>query len=213
MTTILLVRHGFSVANSKGIFAGHTDVELSQTGVLQAELVCDYVNQNFKVDAVYSSDLQRAFKTVEGIARFNNMQVIPTKEFREIFAGDWEGITFDDIKLKFPNEYDTWIKNTGFARCNNGESMQELQTRAYNKLLDIAKQNDGKTVVIGTHAGVIRALECKITNVELCDMKLVGWVANASVTLLKFNGETFECDTWGFSDHLANLKTDVPTNI
>jgi hypothetical protein len=67
MTTILLVRHGFSVANSKGIFAGHTDVELSQTGVLQAELVCDYVNQNFKVDAVYSSDLQRAFKTVEGI--------------------------------------------------------------------------------------------------------------------------------------------------
>ena len=162
MTTIILVRHGYSVANSKGIFAGHTDVELSQTGVLQAELVCDYVNQNFKVDAVYSSDLQRAFKTVEGIASFNNMQVIPTKEFREIFAGDWEGITFDDIKLKFPNEYETWIKNTGFARCNNGESMQELQTRAYTKLLDIAKQNDGKRLLLVLMQALFARLNVKL---------------------------------------------------
>jgi len=213
MTTVLLVRHGFSKANEKGFFAGHTDVDLSDLGYTQATLTCDYILNNFKVDKVYSSDLKRAFNTVKGIGDKLKIEVKPERNFREIYAGDWEGLSFEDIKEKFPNEYAEWMVNTGFARCNNGESMQELQERAFNRLLEIAKQDEGKTVVIGTHAGVIRALECKINNIPLSDMKLVGWVANASVTVLNFDGERFIATVWGYSEHLTNFKTDVSGKI
>ncbi len=213
MTTVILVRHGFSLANKQGIFAGHTDIDLSDIGYLQASLTSEYILNNFNVDEIFSSDLMRAYNTIKPVATALGKTINFTKEFREIFAGDWEGLSFEDIKNKFPTEYNEWMQNTGFARCNNGESMQELQNRAYGKLFELAKNNDGKTILIATHAGVMRAIECAIRNVPLADMKLVGWVANASVSVITFNGEKFNIDVWGHHAHLANLKTDVPTNI
>ncbi len=63
MTKLILIRHGESVANRNHIFVGHTDVELEEKGVKQAELTAQYVYENFKVDKVYASDLKRAYET------------------------------------------------------------------------------------------------------------------------------------------------------
>lgn len=213
MTTIILVRHGYSVANQQGIFAGHTNVDLSQMGYSQAKIVSDYIFNNFKIDKLYSSDLLRAVNTIQPLATTLNKNIQLESDFREIFAGDWEGMSFDDIKQRFPTEYTEWTQNTGFARCPNGESMQELQNRTYNKLLQLAKDNDTKTIVIATHAGVIRALECFLRNIPLIEMNRVAWVKNASICVLKYDGKFFDIENWNFCAYLDNLQTTLPNNI
>lgn len=213
MTKIILVRHGFSQANKGNLFAGQTDVALDEIGVKQAELVSDYILANYKVDAVYTSDLQRASNTVKKVADSLNLPLNKTTSFREIFAGEWEALPFDDIKEQFPEQYAIWITNTGMARCPGGENMFELQNRAYSKLLDIAKLHKGQTVVIGTHAGVIRALQCAIDGVTLESMKDISWVPNASISLINFENDKFTPVFWGLNDYLEELKTKIPTRI
>ena len=63
MTRIILVRHGQSVANANLIFAGHSDFDLTDFGRAQAELLAKHLHKNEKIDAIYSSDLKRAYNT------------------------------------------------------------------------------------------------------------------------------------------------------
>ena len=66
-TRIIMVRHGYSAANQKDMFVGHTDVELTEQGIEQARLCVKWLEREH-IDAVYSSDLQRAMKTAQPIA-------------------------------------------------------------------------------------------------------------------------------------------------
>ena len=175
-TTILLVRHGFSLSNAMRTFTGQTDIGLSETGQKQAEKVCEFVLNNYKVDEVYSSDLSRAVDTVKGIADKLNKKVIKEKAFREIYGGEWEGKTPEEIERDHEEDYRAWKEDMSNTRCTGGENGIELMERSYKRLEEIAKKENGKTIVIATHAGVIRALECKIRGLADEDMQKVPWV-------------------------------------
>ena len=100
-TKIILVRHGESLGNHDKKFLGHFDLDLSQLGYKQAELV----GKHFKdiiVDAIYSSDLKRAYNTVLPVSKCKNIPIITSKNLREIYAGSWESLTFSDISVKMP---------------------------------------------------------------------------------------------------------------
>ena len=103
MTRILLVRHGESAANGKGFFAGHLDIDLSELGYRQAESTANYIAEKYNVDAVYSSDLMRASHTAEVIAKKIGISIQTNENLREIFAGDWQGLTFDELQKIMPN--------------------------------------------------------------------------------------------------------------
>ena len=68
MTALLLIRHGESIANVDGRFAGHLDIPLSETGYVQADITAHYIHSHYTVDAVYASDLLRAFHTGKAVA-------------------------------------------------------------------------------------------------------------------------------------------------
>ena len=87
MTKLLIIRHGQSVANLQGIFVGHTDSPLSDLGKRQAEATADYIVNTFHVDAVYASDLERAFVTGKAVADRLGMSVTPVRGMREISQG------------------------------------------------------------------------------------------------------------------------------
>ena len=70
MTKLLIVRHGYSTSNVHKTFTGHIDSPLSEVGFKQAEKVSAYLNENYKVDENYSSDLSRAIDTVMPLAKF-----------------------------------------------------------------------------------------------------------------------------------------------
>jgi broad specificity phosphatase PhoE len=84
--------------------------------------------------------------------------------------------------------------------------MAEVQKRVISKLMEIAKKEDGKTVVLGLHAAVIRGIQCYMQKLPLALMKHLPWVYNASVSEVDFDGENFYIYKFGYDGHLTDLK-------
>ena len=211
-TTLLFVRHSESEANGNGFFAGQLDIALSPRGAQQAELTAQYIADNFRVDAVYSSDLQRAACTAQPIARECGKKLVKTQKLREINAGQWQGMCFDDLQVKHADTYGIWLRDIGNAHPVGGESVAELSERIWNVIQEIAEKEAGKTVVIVTHATPIRALLCRLKGFDLNEMKNVAWVSNASVTVVRFDGN-WVLEQESLDSHLAQLKTQFPANV
>jgi broad specificity phosphatase PhoE len=213
MTTLLLVRHGESVANGKSFFAGHLDIDLSQLGYKQAECTAEYIVKNYSVDVVYSSDLQRAYHTAEPIAKMTGALLKKEEALREIYAGDWQGLTFDELQSKYADSYGVWLTDIGRAACINGETVKELYERVWNVLQKILNENMDKTVVIVTHATPIRAICCRLMGKSVEEMKNVAWVSNASITQVIYNGGEWSIKEKSIDRHLADMLTKFPPNV
>ena len=212
-TRLLLIRHGESEANRLALFAGHSDFALSEKGRLQAECTAEYIAGRYSVDAVYARDLVRAYDTALAAARRFSLPVIPDTDLREIFAGEWEGMPFDEIGVRFPRDFAVWRQDIGNAGCTGGETVASLQSRVLKAMCRIAEQNPGKTVVIGTHATPIRALECALRGMPLSEMHAVPWVSNASVTEILLEAGELRLVSVGEDGHLAELSTSLPKSV
>ena len=213
MTTVLMVRHGESEANRNNVFAGSFDADLQDRGVEQAGKTAEFIAKNYKVDKIYASDLKRAFKTGKAVADLLSMDIVPDCRLREISAGKWEGMKFDDIAREYPEEYIVWRTDLGNARCPEGESTRELGERILAALTEIAEQNDGNTVVIATHATPVRAMQSHCTYGDFGRMKDVKWVSNASVSEFFFENGKFTCGKISQDEHLSELRTVFAKNV
>ncbi|MGL5515099.1 MAG: histidine phosphatase family protein, partial [Sporomusa sp.] len=96
MTKLIIVRHGQTLWNLEKKYQGHSDIALSDEGLVQAAAVAERLAAE-KIDTVYASDLSRAFKTAEGIAAKHELTVNIVPELREIKFGDWEGLCYEQI--------------------------------------------------------------------------------------------------------------------
>ncbi len=211
MTTFILVRHGLSFANDGHFFAGNIDTPLVETGRKQALKTAQYIIDNYKIDIAYASDLSRAFNTGKCIAQLAGVEIITDKNLREIQAGEWEGVAFDEIKTRFANDYNVWINDIGNARCTGGESVRELYNRVVTTLTKIAEKHDSQTVLIATHATPIRAMQCFVQQGGNIDnMNQIPWVSNASVSTLVYDNGSWHFKTVNFDSHLSDLKTVLP---
>ena len=205
MTKFILVRHGQSKANECGYLVGNTEAPLSPKGEKQAKAVSEYILKAYKVDVIYSSPLSRACNTVKGVADELNLPINTENELMEFNFGKWEGLTHEEIKNNFDDGYSKWARDPGVFIPDGGESMAQLQTRVVEKLKEIGKKEDGKTVLIGSHSSVIRALQCYIQGLPLTKMKNTPWVVNGSIAEINFDGEDFYIVKYGFDCHLINL--------
>lgn len=213
MTTLILIRHGESEANRQGIFAGQIDPDLQNKGIKQAELTAKYIIDNYKVDRIYSSDLQRAYKTAMCLAEELDLEVTKDKNLREIDAGQWEGMKFDDLVLSYADEYSMWLNHIGHSGCTGGETVKQLGDRIMSALTKIAQENDGKTVAIATHATPIRVAQSIIESGTTEEMENIPWVSNASVTVFEYNNNVWKIIAVSKDEHLAELKTVLPSNV
>ena len=211
-TKLIIVRHGQSMGNLVDKFLGHTDLDLTEKGYLQASLVADYLD-GIEIDKIYASDLKRAYNTVVETAKRKGIEIIPEKGLREIFAGDWENMGFDDLKNTYVEDYSVWLNDLGNARCTNGESVAELQERVCSTLAEIAENNPGKTVLIGTHATPIRVFYAKWNGFSLDEIKNIPWAPNASVTVAEYEDGKFVVGEYGKNDYLGAEATALPKNV
>ena len=213
MTIILFIRHGESMANDGGVFAGQLDIELSKRGISQAQLLADWIYKNYKVDKIYASDLSRAYNTAKPLAKLFNLEINATKELREINSGDWQGKSFERLVENYANSYGVWLKDIGNAKCPNGESVKNLYERVWRKVNEIAVQNKGKTIAIFTHATPIRAVCCKLKGYDVGDMKDVAWVSNASVSEVTIDENKWSLAKESVDEYLTDMKTRFPANV
>ena len=180
-TTVLLVRHGQSLGNLAERFLGHTDLDLSPLGVHQAELLGEYLKDR-PIDAAEASDLIRAYHTATAALRYHGITPKKNAGFREIFAGAWENMRFDDIAATYPDAWSVWRTDIGHACPVDGESTAALAERVYAAFDDLVTRYAGKTVLVGTHATPIRLLKCRALGIPVADAARVPWAPNASLT-------------------------------
>ena len=205
MTKFIIVRHGQSEANSCGYLAGVTDTPLSELGKKQAKAVSEYILKTYNVDVIYSSPLSRACDTIKGVADELNLPIVKASELTEFNFGKLEGLTLEDIKNNLDDDYRKWANDPGVFVPEGGEAMTHLQERVVKKLKEIGVKEDGKTVLIGAHSSVIRALQCYIQKLPLTEMKNTPWVVNASLAEINFDGENFFIFKYGYDGHLKHL--------
>lgn len=208
---LIFVRHGFSRANAEGRFAGHSDFELIEQGLEQAKRTAEFLD-DYQIDAIYASDLKRAYSTGEVIAKRKGLEIITDKRFREIFAGDWEGRFFTDL-LENESDYQVWMKDIGKAICTNGEAVCDLQKRVSQAVDEIVKKHPNQTVCVATHATPIRVMSCLWQGVGLDEMKNIPYVPNASVTVVEYDEQGVHILLNGEDSHLGELKTALPSSL
>lgn len=211
-TQIYLVRHGQSTANAKNLYIGHADYDLTDLGHMQADMVADYF-KDIKVDVIYSSDLLRAYNTALHTAKAKGLEVIKDKNFREIYAGEWEEMDLDLLKVKYEKDYGVWLNNIGRARCTGGESVEELQNRISAEAEKVMRENTGKTILVFTHATPLKVLRAAWDRKTLDEMKDLPWAPNASVTRGEYKDGEFRITDYGIYDFLGEHVTQLGKNV
>ncbi len=119
------------------------------------------------LDAVYCSDLSRAVKSAEIIAEPYGLMPVKIPALRERSFGVWEGMTFSEIKEKFPGEFEAWADNPVAHSPVGGESTLEVKDRVVKALTEILNRHTGENVAVVAHGGVNRILICDILGASL----------------------------------------------
>lgn len=213
MVKIYLVRHGYSIGNEKDLITGHYDCDLNAVGFQQAELIAQYLFENIKIDAVYSSDLCRAVNTVKPVAEKCGLPIISEPAFRELSAGDWEGLSFDEASKLYPDLFKAWVNKEEGARPVRGETWESLYDRATKRLEELMQEVDGKNIVICTHGGVIKVLQCYFMGKPVQYMAEIDWVSNASVSEIWYDNGKYAIKHMSYDEYLNDLKTRLPKTV
>ncbi|WAW05169.1 histidine phosphatase family protein [Oxalobacter formigenes] len=203
-TDILIIRHGQTAWNKKKRLQGHSDIPLNEEGRLQAVTLAETL-QNEPLDAIFSSDLQRARQTANEIARYHQLPVQINKSFRERCYGICEGMMSDEIRAAYPDLYEAWYAADPDLFFPDGErkteSPRQFHHRASNALFNVAARHSGKKLAIVTHFGVIETAYRIARNIPLgtqCRMP----VLNTSINRFRFIDGKLELLEWGESAHL-----------
>lgn len=187
MATLLLVRHGETDWNRDHRWQGHTGPPLNDTGRRQAASLAEQITS---VEAVYSSDTERAFETAVILARRHGLAVQTDARLREVNFGLWEGLTRAEITERFGGEFSRWSSGES-STPDGGEADEMMAERVLAALHEIAERHPDARVVVVTSGGPIRAVEARLRGVDQArSRRLLTTVPNCSlVELVIRNGE------------------------
>lgn len=159
---LILIRHGETNWTSRGKFQGVTDTGLNEKGRRQCRLLALSLRGQ-RIDAVYSSDLKRAAETAREIASYHGLPVWTDSDLREMNYGVLEGLTSVELKEKYPDILSEWLNNPEKVRIPDGESIRQVQKRAFRAIQKIYKKYYSRTVVVVSHNITIKILLCRFT--------------------------------------------------
>lgn len=186
MTRFIVVRHGRSTANNKGIFSCWQDVPLAPIGVAQARHVADYLAAHEQIDAIYTSGMLRTVQTAAPTAERFGLEIQTEHGLREIFAGLWEGIPYRKLNCLFHEDWMNWLYDFSNVRCTDGESVRELYRRIEATLHRLAAQNEGKTVMLTTHCTPLRLIMAMSMGYTPAQAHLAPTPTNATVNIFRY---------------------------
>jgi broad specificity phosphatase PhoE len=164
VTTILLARHGESDWNRSQQWQGFADRPLTDLGRQQAAELAERLAET-ELDAVHSSDLQRARETAETVARTKGLTVETTPDLREVDVGSWEGLTRAEAEARFPERYGLWLH--GREGWEDGETYEAMSERVVRAIRRIVKAHDGERVLVVAHGGSIRAVHAAALGIDV----------------------------------------------
>ena len=212
MTTLIVIRHGFSLSNAARCYTGQQDVDLSPLGYEQAELVADYLCANAGIDAIYSSDLSRAVNTVLPTAKRLWLPVIPLKCLRETDVGEWTGRSYEEVQEQYAEHLARHRTDPDVA-CPGGESHRQVCARIQGTVLDLLQKHEGQTVVIATHAMPARCIEALSAGHGIEEIREHRVAPNASIRIYTYENDRLISQGRNIVSHLAKPGEVLPDEL
>jgi alpha-ribazole phosphatase len=182
VTKVYLIRHGETEGAETKRYKGHIDVPLSGNGIRQMERIAEYLSVGARkrgsgevgerravplLNAIYCSDLSRAVESAEIVAGPHGLKPVIMNELRERNFGIWEGMTFDEIREKWPDAFNSWAANPLKFSPMEGESTIEARDRAMPAFKEILNGHEGELIAIVSHGGIIRIILCELLGIPL----------------------------------------------
>ena len=206
---LILVRHGETDWNREGRIQGYrADSPLTSTGQAQARQLAARLASE-RIQALHSSDAGRARQTVAPIAAAVDLEVIYDPALRERNYGVFEGRTYKEIELEFPDAYLKFRSRDPDYAPPDGESGAQFRDRIVAALERVAAGTAGRRAAVVTHGGVLGIAYRHVTGMRL-DSKRDYSLHNASINRIAYAGGRWSLEVWGDVAHLPTDSIDRP---
>ena len=186
MVRVILVRHGETEWNRlRRIQGGNSNTPLNEKGEQQAESLALRLKSE-GIRAIYSSPLRRSLDTAQAIARHHQVKVDLEPDLKELNLGELEGTPIDEIGKSFDELLITSSQGEILPRVPGGESLIEVQQRAWSAIQRLVSQHPEGAIVVVSHYFAILTIICSALNLSL---SLVGRlrVDTGSISALVFD--------------------------
>jgi 2,3-bisphosphoglycerate-dependent phosphoglycerate mutase len=210
-TRLVVVRHGETAWNVDKRIQGHTDIELNARGRWQAERLAGAL-ADAGLQAIYSSDLRRAADTAAAVGRASGCPVTHDAGLRERAFGDFEGVTFDDVQRRWPDEAARWRRREPGFGPGGGERLADFYARCVGTALRLAARHPGQAIALVAHGGVLDCLYRAATRIEL-DAPRTWQLANASINRLLHAEGALVLVGWNDGAHLEAAPADDDASV
>ncbi|MDE2253452.1 MAG: histidine phosphatase family protein [Betaproteobacteria bacterium] len=187
-TRILLVRHGSTRLTLEDRFAGSNDEPLSNEGRDQASRLGVRLS-SVPIAAVYASPMARTMDTARIIASPHGLKVQPEAAFREIDFGQWEGLTRDQVRERYAQDFALWEEDPLLVAPAQGESGLSVIHRALPLMCEIIERHRHQTVLVVSHKGTNRLLVSSLLGLDARGYRERLDQSPASLTILDFMNE------------------------
>ena len=206
-TRVLAIRHGETAWNVDARLQGHLDIPLNDTGRWQARRLALALADE-TIDAVYSSDLLRALETAQAVAAAGSGRAIVTDTgLRERGFGEFEGLTFNEIEARWPEQSERWRKRDPAYGPAGGEVLADFYTRCVATVTRLAGAHPGQTIAVVAHGGVMDCLYRAATRLDLQAPR--SWqLGNASINRLLYTPQGLTLVGWSDTWHLEGPSLD-----
>jgi len=194
-TVTLLLRHGQTPMSVQKRYAGRSDVPLTETGVLQAAAAAKRL-ASAGIGVIVTSPLLRATRTAQEVAEVTGAPVVIDEGFRETDFGAWEGLTFADVRQRWPAEVKTWLADSSVPPPG-GESLAEVSTRVTEALHRVLADREQQTILIVSHVTPIKTLVAAALlappaalyrmHLDVAALCEIDWYADGPAVLRSFN--------------------------
>ncbi len=199
---LILVRHGETMWNRENRILGHTDIELNEKGQKQAKRL-GVALKDEEVSAIYSSSLRRARETANEIARLHDLEVIADDAFMELDAGELDGLTFEEVMKRYGKFLEEWANDASSLKVPGGESIAEVQRRAWSAVEKLANIHASETVFVVSHSLTIQSIINKALEMDLSNLRRLR-LDLASISILNFGKSGITLLLYNDTCHLEN---------
>lgn len=205
MTHFLIIRHGETLWNREHRIQGQLDSPLSPTGLQQAESLGWRLRKE-GLDLLVSSDLGRTLQTAAPIAAATGLGIVKDARLRERAFGVFQQMTPEEIKERWPDEYERWQARDPEFAMEGGESLMQLRARLTACVEELAGRGYAKVGVV-THGGALDALYRIATGTPYSTVR--AWpLANASINDIVIDNGHWQVRGWGDIAHLTATEDD-----
>ncbi|MFV0134713.1 histidine phosphatase family protein [Streptomyces sp. HMX87] len=160
MTTLVLLRHGETLLTPQRRLSGSggSNPGLSPAGRRQAQAAADALARRGDIEAVVTSPMRRCRETAHPVAARLGLSLQVDRDLREADFGAWEGLTFTEVRERYPDDLSAWFASPESPPSGAGETMQQVARRVAAVRDGLMARYAGATVVVVSHVGPLRTL-------------------------------------------------------